>query len=93
MLTLNTRLRISDTVIFTTVEQDAILLNTSTNQYFALEEVGMRLWELISVGQELCEVHQTLLTEYDVAPEELERDLLDLLEHLKENGLVEVVEG
>jgi hypothetical protein len=93
MSTLNTRLRIPDTVIFTTVEQDAILLNTSTNQYFALEEVGMRLWELISAGQGLREAHQTLLAEYEVAPEELERDLLDLLERLKENGLVEVVEG
>lgn len=93
MLTLDSRLQIPDTVIFTTVEQDAILLNTSTNQYFALEEVGMRFWELLSAGQGLREAHQTLLAEYDVTPEALERDLLDLLAQLKENGLVELVDG
>lgn len=93
MLTLAAKLRIPETVIFTTVEQDAILLNTHTSQYFALEEVGARLWELVSANQGLREAYQTLLEEYDVTPAKLETDLLELLDHLKEHGLVDVVEA
>jgi hypothetical protein len=93
MLTLNDTLRIPEHVLFTTVEQDAILLNTSSNQYYALEEVGTRLWELLSAGKGLRESVQVLLDEYEVTPPELESDLLELLTHLTENGLVEVVAG
>jgi hypothetical protein len=93
MLTLNSRFQIPEHVLFTTVEQDAILLNTSTNQYFALEEVGTRLWELLSQGSGLREAHQVLLDEYEVTSAGLEQDLLELLGHLVENNLVEVVDG
>jgi hypothetical protein len=93
MLTLNDTLRIPEHVLFTTVEQDAILLNTRSNQYYALEDVGTRLWELLSAGKGLRESVQVLLDEYKVTPPELESDLLELLTHLTENGLVEVVAG
>ena len=93
MLSLDAKLRIPENVLFTTVEQDAILLNTRTNQYYVLEEVGMRSWELLNQAGSVRGVYQALLDEYEVSPAELERDLLELLEHLMENGLVEVVEG
>ena len=93
MLSLNAQLRIPENVLFTVVEQDAILLNTHTNQYYVLEEVGMRLWELLNQADGVREVYQALLDEYEVSPADLERDLLELLGHLMENGLVEVVEG
>lgn len=93
MLSLDVKLQIPEYVLFTMVEQDAILLNTRSNQYFALEEVGTRLWALLSAGQGLREAYQALLAEYEVTPAELEHDLLDLLTRLKENGLVEVVDG
>ena len=93
MLTLDAKLQIPENVLFTTVEQDAILLNTSTNQYYVLEVVGMRLWMLLKDGMGLREAQRVLLDEYEVTPAELERDLLELLDHLMENGLVEVVEG
>lgn len=93
MLTLDAQLWIPENVLFTSVEQDAILLNTRTNQYYVLEEVGMRLWELLKQAGGVREVYQALLDEYEVSPAELERDLLELLGHLMENGLVEMVEG
>ena len=93
MLSLDAQLRIPENVLFTTVEQDVILLNTRSNQYYVLEEVGMRLWELLNQAGGVREVYQALLDEYEVSPAELERDLLELLEHLMENGLVEMVEG
>ena len=91
MLTLAAALRIPDNVLFTTVDDDAVLLNTRTNQYFALDEVGARAWNLLTEGKSLRAAYEILLDEYEVDPVPLERDLLDLVGHLAENGLVESV--
>jgi hypothetical protein len=92
MLTLNSTLLIPAYVSFTIVDDDAVLLNTRSNQYFALEEVGARLWELLKDGKRLNDAHQSLLAEYEVEPAELERDILELVTHMLENGLVELIQ-
>jgi hypothetical protein len=91
MLTLDAALRIPDYVMFTTDSEDSVLLNARTDQYYALDEVGARLWSLLNDRKPLREVYQVLLDEYEVAPVQLEQDMLELLNHLLENGLVESV--
>ena len=90
MLTLDSMLHIPSNVSFSVVGEDAFLLNTQTNKYFALEKVGTRLWELLNKGKQVREACQTLLNEYEVAPAQLETDVLELLNHMLENGLVEI---
>lgn len=91
MLTLNDHFQIPSHVSFSIVGADAFLLNMRTNKYFRLEEVGARLWSLLSAGESLDTSHQILLKEYKVDPVELESDLLELMENLHKNGLVELV--
>ncbi|MBM3124026.1 MAG: PqqD family protein [Chloroflexi bacterium] len=91
LLTLDALLHIPANVSFSVVGEDAFLLNTQTNKYFSLEKVGTRLWELLSQGRSLREAYQRLLKEYEVSPAELESDLLELVNHMMENGLVEIV--
>jgi hypothetical protein len=74
------------------VDGDAILLNTRTNKYFALEKIGARLWELLKDDNTLIAAYQTLLDDYDVEPAELERDILELVAHLMEKSLVELAQ-
>lgn len=89
MLTLDIALRIPANVSFSVVGEDAFLLNTHTNQYFALEEVGARLWALLSDGKSLRASYQILLDEYKIEPARLEQDLLELVSDLMGNGLIE----
>jgi hypothetical protein len=91
MLTLDSALRIPDTVLFTTVDGDAVLLNTRSNLYYSLGDVGARLWELLSGGSKFRAAYESILAEYEVDGVQLERDLLDLVGNLMENGLVESV--
>jgi hypothetical protein len=93
MLTLDTPLRIPAHVSFSQVGEDAFLLNTRTNQYYGLEKVGARLWELFNEGGLLRDIHRKLLDEYEVDPAQLEQDVLELINHLLENGLVEIVQA
>ena len=90
MITLDTKLIIPGQVVFSVVGRDAFILNTRTNDYFSLEEVGTRLWELLKDGKSLREGFNLLLKEYDVEQGELERDMLELVGQFIEKGLVEV---
>lgn len=92
MLTLESALRIPAHVSFSAIGEDAFLLNTKTNKYYGLQEVGARLWQLLTDGMTLKDAHQKLLVEYEVSAEALKQDLLELLEELEKNGLVEIVE-
>ncbi len=93
MLTLDATLHIPAHVFFTTVDQDAVLLNTQTNQYYALDEVGARFWQLFCDEESLRDVHQILLNEYQVSSAQLEQDLLELLADILENDLVEILKA
>ncbi|MGB8212674.1 MAG: PqqD family protein [Anaerolineales bacterium] len=93
MLTLDTPLHIPAAISFASVEQDVALLNLQTNQYYLLDDVGARLWSLLKDGKLLREAYQVLLEEYAVEPARLEQDLLELLERLKEQGLVEILQA
>ena len=94
MLTLNTALHIPANVIsYSVAGEDAFLLNTDTNKYYALEEVGAHFWALLTENNLLKDAFNTLLDEYDVSPSQLEQDLLELLTDLLENDLVEVIEA
>lgn len=90
MLKLEDTVRFPAHVMFSIIEDEAFLLNTRTNRYFLLDEVGARLWMLLKEGQTLMLAYRTLLQEYEVEPAQLEQDLLELLGKLQENGLVEI---
>jgi len=90
MITLRSNLRIPSYVVFAFVEGDAVLLNTRTNKYFALTEVGAHFWTYFKEGKNLYESYQALLDEYEVEPSQLQQDILELVNQLMENSLVEL---
>jgi len=92
MLTLETKFQIPEHVLFTDVDQTAVLLNTQTNKYFSLDEVGARFWTLLTENNPVNTIHKIILAEYDVPSTKLEQDLLELLADLMENNLVEILE-
>ena len=93
MLTLDATLNIPAHVLSTTVDQDAVLLNTQTNKYYALDDVGARFWALLTENNLLRDAYKMLLDEYEVSPSQLEQDLLELLTDLLENNLLEIIES
>lgn len=93
MLTLDSTVHIPAHVFFTTVDGGSVLLNTHTNTYFALEEVGVRFWDLLKDGNPLKKIHRILLDEYEVGPAQLEQDLLEILNDLLDNGLLEIAQA
>jgi hypothetical protein len=77
-------------VIYQTVEDGAVLLDTAAEIYFGLNPVGAAIWELLPpASQSLDELCAALERRYpDADPEQLRRDVEELLDDLESNGLV-----
>lgn len=75
------------------LEDEAAILNLKNTVYYGLNPVGTRVWNLVQQSTSVREIRDKLLEEYDVETEQCERDLLDLLERMREQGLIEVHEA
>jgi hypothetical protein len=69
---------------------ESAILNLKNSVYYGLDAVGARVWTLLQKPQTIGELRDALLGEYDVEAERCERDLLDLLEKMRGEGLIEV---
>ena len=80
--------QISDQVVYKPVGEELVLLDFQTGMYFGLDPVAVRIWQLIAAHRPLGEIADTLLAEYDVTREALEKDIDTLVEELERRGLV-----
>ena len=72
------------------LDRESVLLNLETEQYFGLDETGTRMWQLLTVSPSIDAAYQELLAEFDVEPELLRSNLLELLSRLVDSGLLQV---
>lgn len=79
-------------VVSCDLEGEAVILNLASGIYLGLNEVGTRIWSLIQEYGALREVFGVMQQEYEVAPKELEIDILQLVDQLHANGLVSLVQ-
>jgi hypothetical protein len=65
-----------------------VVLDPATGQYYALDEVSGRIWDLCDGSRSVTEVVAALCEEYDAPREEIQADVLALLAELAGDGLV-----
>ncbi len=70
------------------VEGDSVLLDIDSGEYFSLNEVGGRLWELCDGSRSVGDIAEVICSEYDVTPDAAVDDACELLESLAGAGLV-----
>lgn len=86
---LTDRLTISKDVVAREVGGEMVLLDLSSGQYFGLDTVGRRVWELLSDRPHaLNELSDHIEAEFDAPRAQIEADLLTLAQQLKDQELV-----
>lgn len=70
------------------VGDETVILDLASGTYYGLDMVGARMWQLMTEGQTLAQVCETMLAEYEVSSEDIERDVLALVQTLLEKQLV-----
>lgn len=71
------------------VRDEGVVLLLDTGEYFALNAVGVRVWQLLQEERSFAELVAVLISEYDVSQERAERDLAAVLQELSFHCLVE----
>ena len=89
-MNLNQTITLSPDVISQEVSGETVLLDLESENYFGLDEVGTRIWQLIKETNDLEAIFNTLLAEYDVSEERLRGDLDALLGEIAGLGLVKL---
>jgi hypothetical protein len=82
--------KVSSDQVSVNLKDEAVILATKSGTYFGLDEVGQRIWKLLQSAVRVSEILATLIDEYEVEPDLLERDLLTFLGDLESEGLLYV---
>lgn len=75
--------------VVATQEADAtILLDTRRGKYFTLNDVGSRIWALLSDGATVSDVIEVLALEFDVSVERIGGDVESFVKQLRRSKLI-----
>jgi hypothetical protein len=90
MIDLETRPTRADRIVAEPVEDMLVLLSLENEQYYTLEHVGCRLWELCDGTRSVAEMVGQIYGEFDADRQVVEEDVLELLTDLARERLVRV---
>ena len=82
------KITVSPEALFQEVSGETVILDLNSEQYFGLDEIGTRIWQLLQENADIQTAYETMLQEYDVEPETLKADVEKLLQELINAGLV-----
>ena len=83
----------SDTIVFRRVGEEFVLVPIRRNvgdldSIYTLNETGARIWEWIDGKTKVEEIGDRILEEFEVTPDEAQRDLVEHLRQLEEIGAI-----
>ena len=80
----------SENVLLRELSGEAVLLNLDSEMYFGLDEVGYRMWTVLTGSDSIGAAYEQLLSEYEVEPEQLWESLDTLIGECTEQGLLQL---
>lgn len=84
--------RVPDHVHVREVAEELVILSLESEEYFGLNPVGTRIWQLLQSEATVRGAYEAMLFEYEVDEAALASDLELLLSELASRGLIQLVE-
>jgi coenzyme PQQ biosynthesis protein PqqD len=88
MIDLESRPKRVQQVIAQKASNDFLLFNMEDGNYYSLNDIGGRIWELCDGNRSVSQLVVALAAEYDAPAEVLEKDIVELLEGLQNGKLI-----
>jgi hypothetical protein len=82
--------RDDEELLTTVVDGELIGMSVEQGACYGLNSVGTRIWELLAEPRSIDDLCDQLTDEYDVEDDECLREVLELVEDLRAEGLVKV---
>jgi Coenzyme PQQ synthesis protein D (PqqD) len=81
-----------DGLVEAEIDDEILALSIEQGVCYGMNRVGSRIWKLLAKPTRICDLCATLLAAYRVDPDACERQVLDLLEELRSEGLIVALE-
>ena len=89
-MNINSKITLSKNVFAQEIDDETIILDAITQEYFSLNEIGKVIWSLIEEKKNLAEIKAEMLDMYEVPEEQIEKDLLNFIQALEQKGLIKI---
>jgi hypothetical protein len=69
-------------------DEDLVMVDLNGGEYFALDSIAARMWELLVSGRTATQIAATLALEYAASEDDILGDCVKLADDLLERGLL-----
>lgn len=75
-------------LIAQTIDEDLVILNPATGEYYGARFAGHQIWQLIAQPQSVDKLVESLMERFDAEREIIQQDVLAFLLELHKEGLI-----
>lgn len=90
ILTGNSKVFRQKNIMFNKLDDEVVMMSINKGEYYGLDSIGSRIWEIINEPIEIKEIVKILLNEYNISEEQCVKDVIAFLEELIKKELIGV---
>ncbi len=90
-LTLSSQIRRNPELMHAPANEELVMLSVAAGNYYSLDPVGRRIWEMAEEPIRLNELCSCLMREFEVDQSVCEKDMLEFVAQLRVHDIVEVL--
>ena len=72
------------------VDDEVVMMSMQQGEYYGLDSIGSRIWELFAKPNSVENIIGTLMQEYDVDRKTCEKDVQEFIQKLVDKGLLKI---
>ncbi|MCW8878896.1 MAG: PqqD family peptide modification chaperone [Kangiellaceae bacterium] len=89
-INIDTRVKRNDEVVEAIIDGETVMMDIESGNYFGLDLVATRIWQIIEKPLTIQDICSQLLTEYDVSEEQCRQDVIDFVSEMFQARTVSV---
>jgi len=84
------KVKINEGIVWRVIDDEVVVLSPLNVSMHALTGCGSRIWELIEQESEGPAIIATICREYEVEPDQAEKEIIGFIQGLAEHGMIEI---
>lgn len=89
-ITMEAHIRRNQEILFADMAGDTVMMGIEQGEYYGLNAIGTRIWQLLDHDRSVQEICTILRSEYDVSDPQCRDDVRRFLQELHEHHVIEV---
>jgi hypothetical protein len=83
-------LKTNEEIIWRVVDDEALILDTTSGYYFSMNGTATDIWCLLNEGKSIDEVAQTIAQQYEIDAETAKNDVRELIANLSKEQIAKI---